>query len=326
MKTGVIGLGVIGKLHLHVLNTMGVQITALCDTDAAALEYARKTYAPTAACFTDWHALLQSGVELVHICTPHNLHADMVIAALDRGLHVLCEKPLCKDIRQIDAVLDAERRSKAQLGVCHQNRFLESNRFAKAFLADKRITAAHGSVVWGRDAAYYAQAPWRGTLAGEGGGVLINQALHTLDLMQWLCGMPTECTASVSCLTLRDAIEVEDTVAAVYHRDGLRFTFFATNAGTADLPVQLRLKLEDGSMLTVLPDSVMLDGKEIFRQAPVDTLGKPCYGSGHWMLISEFHACIAENRSFSINGQVGMQVVRLILAAYQSHGLQIAVP
>jgi len=326
MKTGVIGLGVIGKLHLQVLQALGEQITALCDTDAAALEYARKTYAPVAACFTDYHALLESGVELVHICTPHDLHADMVIAALDRGLHVLCEKPLCMDVRQIEAVLAAERRASTLLGVCHQNRFLEANRFAKDFLASHRITAAHGSVVWGRDAAYYAQAPWRGTLAHEGGGVLINQALHTLDLMQWLCGMPTDCTASVSNLTLRDAIEVEDTVAAVYHREGLRFTFFATNAGTADLPVQLRLRLENGSLLTVLPDSVQLDGREIFRQAPAEHLGKPCYGSGHWMLIRDFHACAAEGRPFSINGWEGMQVVRLILAAYQSHGLRVTVP
>ena len=108
--------------------------------------------------------------DVVHVCTPHDRHADMIVDALERNINVLCEKPLCIRREDIPRILAAEKRSKAILGVCLQNRYNPANRYVKQFLADKTVLGGVGNVVWHRDAAYYRADAWRGKRATEGGG------------------------------------------------------------------------------------------------------------------------------------------------------------
>ena len=321
MRTAVIGLGVIGKVHAGVLADQGKEIAALCDVDPAAAEHVRQTYAPDALVYTDWRRMLDEvRPDVLHICTPHYLHAEMVIECLGRNIHTLCEKPLCICREEMDAVLDAERKSKAVLGVCHQNRFLPVHQYVKKHLSDKTVTAAHGSVVWHRDAAYYRSAEWRGTRRMEGGGVLINQALHTLDLLLWYCGDPVSVTARDDNFTLRGEIEVEDTLSAVCAGTH-PFTFFATNAGGTDMPPEIRLHLSGAEPVTVLPNGLLEGGIYRSFREPLHIPGaKACYGGGHALLIDEFYRCLAAGESFSVNGAEGARVIRLILAAYESRG------
>ena len=244
----------------------------------------------------------------------------MVIEGLSRGINVLCEKPLCIKTEEIDAILEAERRSAATLGVCHQNRFLPVHRYVKEFLADKNITAAHGTVVWHRDASYYRTAEWRGTREMEGGGVLINQALHTLDLLLWYCGDPESVTARGDNFTLRGEIGVEDTLSAVCGGPH-PFTFFATNGGGVDMPPEIRLRLSGGEALTVFPDGILQDGAYRGFREPLRISGaKECYGGGHALLVDEFYRCIAAGKPFPIDGAEGARVIKVILAAYESRG------
>ena len=130
MRAAIIGLGVIGKVHYNVLKSMGEEIVALCDINPEKLgeyEGAKK--------YLNYKIMLDSEkIDVVHVCTPHYLHAEMVIYALNKGINVLCEKPLCISSEEIDAVLEAEKNSSAQLGVCFQNRYNETSRFAKGCL------------------------------------------------------------------------------------------------------------------------------------------------------------------------------------------------
>ena len=318
MRVAVIGLGVIGRVHARILRDAGM-LYAVCDVDASKLaDY------PDVAQVTDYTRLLDElQPDAVHICTPHSLHAEMVIAALERNVHVLCEKPLCISHKEIDAVLRAEERSSARLGVCLQNRYNPANRFAKEYLADKQVNAAVAHVAWNRDADYYAAADWRGKWESEGGGVLINQALHTLDLLQWLSGKPENLVASVSNLTLDGVVEVEDT-AVILGEGKSRLSFFATNGAGEDLPVEITLKTNAG-ILKILPKAVLADGELHTFESNAPVNGKVCYGNSHGTLIADFYRCIDENRPFPINGQEGAEVVRLILAAYESRGKRIAV-
>ncbi len=184
IKTAIAGLGVIGSVHARILEENGCSPVAVCDLCAEKCEpysYAEK--------YTDYARMLdECKPNIVHICTPHYLHADMIIEALNRNINVLCEKPLCISRDEITRILAAEKKSKAILGVCHQNRYNAENRFVKDYIKDKKIVCATANVVWRRDEAYYRSAEWRGRRDTEGGGVLINQALHTLDLMQWFAG------------------------------------------------------------------------------------------------------------------------------------------
>lgn len=319
MRSAIIGLGVIGKVHANLIAKRGDEIVALCDIDESRALAAKETWAKDAVLYTDYKKMLEEAKpEIVHICTPHYLHAEMVIEALERGIHVLCEKPLCIRLDDIDRILEAEKTSSAILGVCHQNRYLASNLFTKDYLKDKKIRAAHGSVVWKRDAAYYAADAWRGKWETEGGGSLINQALHTLDLTMWFAGDPESALATAANLSLKNEIEVEDTIFARFAGD-VPFTFLGTNTSAADMPVEITLRLEDYTTVTVLPSTVLINGVPVpSATVKKEAYGKECYGSGHEALIDDFHTCAREGRHFPIDGREGARVIRLILAAYES--------
>lgn len=239
MKVAVAGLGVIGAVHLKILRDFGCDIAGVCDIDENKLG----AY-PKYAHYADYNRMLKDlRPDAVHICTPHYLHAEMVTAALDAGINVLCEKPLCISESEIEQILRVEKNSSAILGVVHQNRYNPANAYVKEYLKDKKVACGTGFVAWHRDKAYYAQAEWRGKQKTEGGGVLINQALHTLDLLQWFVGFPEYAAVALGNLSLKNAIEVEDTASAVYS-GGASFTFFATNASTLDFDVEVTLKTD----------------------------------------------------------------------------------
>ncbi len=315
MRSAIVGYGNIARLHAQVLTSQGHDIVAVCDCDPRALQNA-----PGKRHYTDYLQMLDNEqIDVVHICTPHYWHAQMIIDALERNVNVLCEKPLCIKEEDIPRILEAERKSKAQLGVCLQNRYNAANRAVKTYLTGKNILCATASVTWYRDAGYYASGAWRGKWATEGGGVLINQALHTLDLVQWLVGMPQTLRGMISCMTLSDEIEVEDTAVILAGKPNCGFTFYATNGGATDCPVELTIRA-DGEWIKIMPKDVLYaDRHEHYDDVAVG-LGKACYGSGHGALIADFYDCVATGRKFEIDGTESAKVVRLVLAAYRSHG------
>lgn len=318
MKIAIVGVGVIGRVHLKALLQRGTPPTAICDIDEGRARAVAAEFSLDAEIFTDYGALLDAAPEVVHICTPHHLHADMVVAALARDIHVLCEKPLCIRASDIPRIERAERESRALLGVCHQNRYNPANRFVKNYLKDKHVLAASATVAWHRDAKYYNAAAWRGKWATEGGGVMINQALHTLDLMQWFLGFPETVTATTCNLSLGDVIEVEDTAVATFGGNQ-PFTFFATNAGAVSMPVQITLRTDSEEIL-LLPHSVHIDGQTVLHQPQNVVLGKACYGDGHPHLIADFYRAVKTGERFAIDGREGAAVIKLILAMYESKG------
>ncbi len=315
MRSAIIGYGNIAKLHEQVLKQLGHEIIAVCDCNEAAL-----TLAPGQNHYTDYVEMLdREQIDVVHICTPHYLHAQMIIDALARNINVLCEKPLCIKEEDIPRILEAEKNSRAQLGVCLQNRYNAANRAVKAYLEGKNSLCATASVTWYRDAAYYASGAWRGKWDTEGGGVLINQALHTLDLVQWFVGMPEQLCASISCMTLADKIEVEDTAVILAGEQNRGFTFYATNGGATDCPVELTVRA-DGEWIKVMPKDVLFGDRHEHYDDVAVGLGKACYGSSHGALIADFYDCVYSGRHFEIDGAEAALVVRLVLAAYRSHG------
>jgi len=318
MRAAIIGYGVIGKVHAKVIPSYA-ELVAICDIDEEKLEKA-----PDVAHYNDWKKMLdEAKPDSVHICTPHYLHAEMVIEALGRGINVLCEKPLCIREEDIGRILDAAKNSTAQLGVCLQNRYNASNLAVKEYLEGKKVEAGVGQVSWHRDAAYYASGDWRGKWATEGGGVLINQSLHTLDLMQWFCGMPESLSATVSNMTLKDAIEVEDTATLLCTgKDGGSFNFYASIGATYDCPVEITLRA-DRKWIKIMPNYTVIGDEIVNYKDKFPTHGKGCYGSGHEALIADWYDCLESGRHFAIDGEEGSKVVKLILAAYRSGGERV---
>ena len=314
MKSAIIGLGVIGKVHYEVLKKQGEDIVCVCDINPEVLgdfEGVKK--------YLNFKVMLDcEDLDVVHICTPHYLHAEMTVYALEKGINVLCEKPLCISEEEIEKVLEAEAKSTAKLGVCFQNRYNFSSVFAKKYLGGKSVMFAFGSVRWHRDEKYYKSADWRGKWNTEGGGVLINQAIHTIDLLSWILGEPKQVVGGTFNLSLKDVIEVEDTAVVDFVGDN-GFSLFATNSANQDMPVELRFMTEN-DVLIITPDSAILNGKAVDIEKEIGWYGKQSYGSGHEKLIRDFYDCVANGKPFEIDGKEGAKAVNLVLAAYKSKG------
>lgn len=314
MKSAIVGLGGIGKLHFQVLRDLDKEIVALCDCEQSKLEgYSQYQL------YQDYEQMLdEARPDVVHVCTPHCLHTEMIIKALERNINVLCEKPLCIKDEDIPLIIDAERRSNAQLGICFQNRYNLTTLFLKEYLKNKRVISAHGSLVWRRGAEYYAQDKWRGKIATEGGGVLINQAIHTLDLLQNLVGMPEEVVGWCSNISLRGVTEVEDT-ATVFCRGRGEFSLSATNTGAQDFPIEISIRSEDDDIV-MTGEKIWINGTCFDKKSDAKKYGKDAYGSGHKALIDDFYDCVKTGRKFEIDGAEGAKAVRIVLGAYASKG------
>ena len=155
---------------------------------------------------------------------------------------------------------------------------------------------------------------------------MINQALHTLDLMQWICGFPQSVVAHTHNDSLQNVIEVEDTAVACFAcADGVRFNLFATLSAATDFPIRLQVKLDSGDLLDV--QNKQFSVNYVFLDSPQDTelAGKRVWGDGHKALVSDFYGCLEQNKPFSINYEEGKKVIQMILAMYASNGNRIEI-
>jgi predicted dehydrogenase len=326
-RIALIGCGAISENHIKGILAAGYELCALCDAVPVKAEKAIEKYALSGVrVYTDYREMLELEKPFaVHICTPHYLHAEMCVAALEKNIHVLCEKPICISLEQLEDVHRAAEKSQAQLGVCHQNRY-EPNMRRLYEMTRGGVRGGFGNVVWKRDAAYYNSGEWRGTWDKEGGGVMINQALHTLDIMQWVCGMPKYVTAHVATDHLSDVMETEDTAMARFTcEDGTVFHFFATVAAETDLPVLMRIRLASGETVEAENDLFACNNALAPTPDRGESVGKREWGAGHRELIADFYRCAETNAPFPIDLSEGEKAVRLILSMYRSRGERVEI-
>ena len=231
VRMGIIGLGAQGGYYAGFLSrgqVPNVQLAAICDTDESKREAAEGFGVPF---FTDYHDMLASGqVDAVVTTIPHYLHPEVGIDALDAGLHVLVEKPIGVYTTQARALLDhAAQTSDRTTAVMFNQRtnplYIDLRNLIQSGELGKLRHTSWIITTWWRPQGYYDQSAWRATWGGEGGGVLVNQAPHQLDLWQWLCGVPKSVFAKLAFGFKRD-IAVEDEVTAlVDFGDGATGTF-----------------------------------------------------------------------------------------------------
>ncbi|HSQ55195.1 MAG TPA: Gfo/Idh/MocA family oxidoreductase, partial [Gemmata sp.] len=222
-RVGLVGCGKVGTIHAAALKSIPeASLVACCDSAADraaafASQYGGRAYADIST------MLREGGVEIVIIGTPHPLHAEPAIRAAEAGAHVLVEKPMAASLADCDAMIAAARKGGIALGVISQRRFFEPVlRMKQAIDAGKLGTPALGVFIqysW-RDAAYYLSDPWRGKWDTEGGGVLVNQSPHQLDILLWLMGPAAEVSGEWANVN-HPGVEVDDTaVASIRFKNG----------------------------------------------------------------------------------------------------------
>ena len=326
IRVGIAGCGGISNAHIPVLMALeGVEIRAVCDINP---ERAQKAAERTGAevCRDFGELIARKDIDVVHVLTPHYLHAPLAIEALKAGKNVLTEKPMATTLEDARAMVCAARESTGRLGVIFQNRYNPASIELKRLVASPeagKFIGARAIVCWHREVPYYNMSGWRGFMATEGGGTLINQSIHTLDLLTYVSGRRfTKVRGHVSTDVLDYAVEVETSCHAVAeYEGGARAVMYVTNDYVTDAPIVLEMACEnkvwqiEGDKLydvTGGKREMLLDG------APPAVSDKAYWGSGHAAELSDFYDCLRTGRKFMLENGEAYTALNLVKAIQES--------
>ncbi len=324
MKTAIVGCGSIAQVHARVLDGLeGVTLIACADKRYERAQAMASAY--NAHAYSDLDALLANETpDVLHILTPHALHTPMAEQAAAYGIAVFTEKPPA--INQVQWQTIKKVANRVPVGICFQNRFNAATQAAKDFLSERtelgKLLGARAFVTWKREAPYYTESGWRGTWALEGGGALINQSIHTLDLLVYLLGKPTSSAAAMHNRHLQGIIEVEDTVEARINFNNVPCIFYASTGYGLDSPILLEIAFEHAILRLEGTDSfsVLYANGEINSNnySSSDTLGKGYWGGGHTKCIRTFYECLRDGTAFPINVTAIEDTMQLLFNLYST--------
>lgn len=343
LRVGIAGCGKVATLHAKALGSgCGGRLSAVYDVmkeRAAAFAAAHQARA------CDSLAELFRHSDVIILCTPHPQHAEAGVAAARAGLHMLVEKPLAATLADCDAMIEAAASNRVKLGVVSQRRFYEPVQRMKAAVdagkLGKPVLGTMNMLSW-RDEAYYASDPWRGKWATEGGGVLVNQSPHQLDILQWLMGPVEEVSAYWSNLN-HPYIEVEDTavaslrfsggalgsiVTSLSQKPGIYTKVHVHGATGASVGVQTDTGASFVAGVSGIADPPFNDlwtipGEE-HRLAEFQAQDRAHFATVdatvhyHALQLKEFLGAVSQGREPLVNGLEGRKVVALIDAIYRS--------
>lgn len=272
VRAGIIGIGNMGSAHAENIasgKVKGMELAAVADIKSERLEWAKKNLPDGVALFDDAEKMMESGlIDAIIIATPHYLHPPLAIKGFEHHLHVLSEKPAGVYTKQVREMNEAARKSDRVFAIMFNQRTNCIYRKMKEIVSSgelgqiKRVNWIITN--WYRPQSYYDSGNWRATWVGEGGGVLLNQCPHNLDLWQWICGMPKRIRAFCHNGKWHD-IEVEDDVTAYAEYENGATGVFVTS--TADTPGTNRFEIMlDGGKLVCENGKLMLYKNKIFER------------------------------------------------------------
>lgn len=326
LRSCIVGCGAISPLHANGIQQApeGV-LEAVCDirpqrADALAARYGCR------ALYSFGDVLKDPRIDVVHVCTPHFLHADMTVRALRAGKHVLQEKPVAISRPDLESLLAATTETGGHLCICLQNRTNACIRaMAERIRTDSslgKLTGVSGFLVWRRDEAYYAQDSWRGHWDTEGGSLMSNQAIHLIDLMHFFAGPARRVRAHIATKLLEGVIETEDTAdALIEFENGVRGVFFGTNTYTSSSPITLELNFENATLRYV--DQTLYIARRgeqaecLARDAAAEQ-GKSVWGRGHQQAIGDFYRFLSGNGKSYLSLADVLPSSKTLLALYES--------
>lgn len=337
LRIGVIGVGNIGFVHASCIYNGGVPgavLGALCDCKPET-EAQLHGYFPGVPFFTDYRQLFAQGeIDAVIVSVPHPSHSDIAIAAFEAGKHVLVEKPMDITLSKGRLLCEAARKSGRQFGIMFNQRTGKLFTKAREIVTSGQLGQLKRSVWiitnWYRTQHYYDSGTWRATWAGEGGGVLVNQAPHQLDLWQWICGMPERITAFCKEAKYHN-IEVEDDATIIARFPGGAEGVFVTSTG--EYPGTNRLELSGAKGKLVLENGLLkwwrleTDEREFcntadssFAHIPMEYTEIPEDESieGHQKILQNFTNSILYGEPLLAPGYDGINELTIQNAAYLS--------
>ncbi len=326
LKACIVGYGAVGPVHADAVNTIdGAEVYAVCDVNAAHGRLCRETYGCIE--YSDFDEMLTDGnIDVVHICTPHYLHADMARKAIEAGKHVVLEKPVVLTERELEELKELSEGRENKLCIILQNRrnaCIEAMRRIEADEDLGQLLGLIGGVYWKRDEAYYAQDKWRGRWETEGGGAIINQSIHMLDMMIHFAGPIKKMKSAINHWQV-EGIEVEDNAHALIDFEcGAKGVFNATNCYVLDEPYMLELQYERGRFRYADGRLYKIDesGASVIAEDSRVKIGKSYWGCGHLSLIGDFYRSLLGEDTKYTTVSDAEETMRAAFAIYKEAGV-----
>jgi predicted dehydrogenase len=309
----------------------GLDIAALCDVDENAIKARYAELCGHARVYTDYREMLaKEEIRLAAIATESGAHAQIALDCIASGVNIIIEKPIALSLSDADQIIKAAEEAGVVVCACHQNRFNKAiQKIRGAVEAGRFGRLLHGTahVRWHRDRAYYAQAPWRGTWAQDG-GALMNQCIHSIDLLRWMMGDAIEEVTAYTDRLLHDYIEAEDLGVALvkFQNGGYGIIEGTTNVFPKNLEETLYLFGEKGTVkaggrsVNRIDEWLFGDGADdetrIKAQYSEDPPG--VYGFGHTPLYADVIDAIQTGRPPYVDARAGRRALELVLAVYKA--------
>ena len=334
MRYTLIGCGRISVNHIKAAVNNGFDIVAVCDIIPENMEKVLAKYGlennKNIKRYTNYKQMLfENTTDLVSIATESGSHAEIALYCINKGIHVIIEKPIALSLDDADQIINISKKKNVKVCVSHQNRFnIAVQEMRKALEAGRFGKLSHGSVHirWNRDRSYYIQAPWRGTWENDG-GALMNQCIHGIDLLRWMMGDGIEEVYGVVKQQFHNYLEAEDVgMAVIKFKNGSIGTIEGTtNVYPKNLEETLYLFGEKGT--------VKLGGKSVnsidvwdFADETGSGIGNKgleeitgnVYGNGHTPLFADMVSAIENSRKPYVDAYAGRRAVELVLAVYKS--------
>jgi predicted dehydrogenase len=333
----IVGCGMIARFHVRALAEVpGVRLVALVSRNLANAKKLADDLQLTCDLSTELAPVLaRRDVNIIVICTPSGAHLEPAVAAANAGKHVVVEKPLEITLQRCDAIIDACRRNGVQLCTIFPSRFADANMALKqAVDAGKfgRLTLGETTCKWWRPQSYYDEGGWKGTRALDGGGALMNQAIHNVDLLLWMMGPATHVTGFTATLA-HERIEVEDTaVACLRFANGALGIIEATTSVHPGLPKTVAIHGDRGTAIIEQEDVLRWDFTPEYeedravRQRFAQKVGASGGSSNpaaishvyHARQLTDFVQALQSGRQPLVDGREGRRAVEVILGIYQS--------
>lgn len=334
----ILGAGMVAEYHQKAIEanaTNGANLSAIVHYDPGRFEAISEEFG--VPCISQKEVLGRDDIDVVAICTPSGQHPEQAIAAARAGKHVLVEKPMAVDLEGADRMIEVCDEAGVQLGVVFQRRVeplfarikngLEAGDFGE-------LSIGLVSMPYYRGQDYYDQAEWRGTWALDGGGVLMNQGIHIIDLLVWYMGDPVEIKGFAD--TLHRDVDVEDTsAAALRFEDGSMATITATTTADPGFPHRLEIHGTNGGFhvegesagkwTLANPEAAQIEPPETAAAEGAGSGGDPggIDITGHTNIIEDFVEAVQSDRPPMIDGREGRRSLATILSIYDEAGLDV---
>ena len=331
-KAAVIGCGNISPRHLEAITALDyVELAAVCDNkedvaNQTALKYNTKYY-------TDYEEMFEKEeLDAVHICLPHYLHTMVSKRALQNGVNVICEKPMSIDFESAKETVELAKKLDLKYAIIFQCRYNTPSSVVKKRIEEGKLGAVKSGstmLTWTRPDDYYSSSDWKGTWDKEGGGVIIDQAIHSIDLANWFVDSEIESVEASLHNRNHKCMAVEDTgEGLIKYKNGALISFFAMNNYAINEPIEIRLCCENGRVKLSYDDATIFynDGSiETVKNEPQKIVtykdGKEYWGYQHAIQIDRFYKSIAGEIPLEISGEEALKIQKIICEIYKNNKL-----